>query len=207
MGQWFSRWTGWLRRRRDPPVEEPVAVRVGTPVRESLSASYDGRISPGGDIPSTVDIGYQDIGLDAESTQRELERRRHTVARFLSGHTTMVPLPDGGHYYILTESFEQLQTDHRHEMLMWYLDQFHEDPDEQMARWAQLDAQGFGGPPVAAEDPEEVAEDDSEEDPEEVAEDDPEEDSMGSDDHVPLGYSPKPIDPEDFDPWDDPASD
>ena len=70
-----------------------------------------------------------------------------------------------------------------------------------------MDAQGFGGPPVAAEDPEEVAEDDSEEDPEEVAEDDPEEDSMGSDDHVPLGYSPEPVDPEDFDPWDDPASD
>ena len=30
---------------------------------------------------------------------------------------------------------------------------------------------------------------------------------MGSDDHVPLGYSPEPVDPEDFDPWDDPASD
>ena len=130
MGQWFSRWTGWLRRRRDPLVGEPVAVRVVTLMRESGSASYDGRISPGGDIPSTVDRGYQDIGLDAESTQRELERRRHTVARFLSGHTTMVPLPDGGHYYILTESFKQLQTDHRQDMLMWYLDQFHEDPDE-----------------------------------------------------------------------------
>ena len=109
----------------------------------------------------------------------------------------------GGQYYILTESFEQLQTDHRHEMLMWYLDQFHEDPDEQMARWAQLDTQGFGGPPIAAENPEEVAEDDSEE----VAEDDPEEDSMGFDDHVPLGYSPEPVDPEDFDMWDDLASD
>ena len=47
-----------------------------------------------------------------------------------------------------------------------------------MARWGQLDAQGFGGPPVAIEDPEKVAEDDSEEDP-----------------------------IEDFDPWDDPASD
>ena len=71
---------------------------------------------------------------------------------------------------------------------MWYLDKFHEDPDEQMVRWGQLDAQGFGGPPVAVEDPEEVAEDD------------PEEDSMGSDDHVPLGYSPEPVDPEAFDP-------
>ena len=152
-----------------------MAFCVVTPVRESSLASYEGRVSHGGDIPSTVDRGYQDIGLDAESTQRELERRRHTVARFLSGHTTMVPLPDGGHYYILTESFEQLQTDHRHEMLMWYLDQFHEDPDEQMVRWAQLDTQGFGGPPIAAEDPKEVAEDD------------PEEDSMGSADHVPLG--------------------
>ena len=66
---------------------------------------------------------------------------------------------------------------------------------------------GFGGPPIAVENPEEVAEDDSKEDPEEVAEDDPEEDSMGSDDHVPLGYSPEPVDPEDFDPWDDPTSD
>ena len=68
MGQWFSRWTGWLRRRRDPPVEEPVAVRVVTPVRELSSGSYEGRISHKGDIPSTVDRGYQDIGLDAEST-------------------------------------------------------------------------------------------------------------------------------------------
>ena len=174
---------------------------------ESSLGSYEGRISHGGDILSIVDRGYQDIGLDAESTQCELEHRRHIIVRFLSGHTTMVPLPDGGHYYILIESFEQLQTDHRQDMLMWYLDQFHEDPDEQMARWAQLDAQGFGGPLVATEDSEEVAENDFEEDPKQVAEDDPEEDSMGSDDHVPLGYSPEPVDPEDFDPWDDPASD
>ena len=91
MGQWFSHWTGWLRRRRDPPVEVPVAIRVVTPVMESSSRSYEGRISHGGDILSTVDRGYQDIGLDAESTQRELEHRRHIIARFLSGHTTMVP--------------------------------------------------------------------------------------------------------------------
>ena len=106
MGQWFSRLSGWLRRRRDPSVEEPVAVRVVTPVKESSSGSYEGRGSHGGDIPSTVDIGYQDIGLDAESTQRELEHRRHTITRFLSGHTTIVSLPDGSHYYILTESLE-----------------------------------------------------------------------------------------------------
>ncbi|KAF3433565.1 hypothetical protein FNV43_RR24667 [Rhamnella rubrinervis] len=36
---------------------------------------------------------------------------------------------------------------------------------------------------------------------------DPEEDSMGSDDYIPHGYLPKPIDPEDFDPWDDLTSD
>ena len=106
MGSWFGRWTGWLRRRRDPSVEEPVAVRVVTPVRESSSTSYEERISHGGDILSTVDRGYQDIGLDAESTQRELEHRRHIVVRFLSGHTTMVPLPDEGHCYMLTESLE-----------------------------------------------------------------------------------------------------
>ena len=104
---------------------------------------------------------------------------------------------------MLIESLEQIQADHHQDMLMWYLDQFHEDPDELMARWAQLDAQGFGGPPVAAEDPE----DDSKEDPEEVAEDDPEEDSMGSYDHAPFGYSPEPVNSEDFDPWDDLASD
>ena len=44
MGQWFSRWTGWLRRRRDPPVEEPVAVHVVTLVRESSSGFYKERI-------------------------------------------------------------------------------------------------------------------------------------------------------------------
>ena len=96
MGHWFSRWTGWLRRRCDPPVKEPVAICVVTPMRESSSESYKGRISHRGDISSTVDRGYQDIGLDAESTQRELGHRRHNIARFLSGHTTMVPLPDGG---------------------------------------------------------------------------------------------------------------
>ena len=58
-----------------------------------------------------------------------------------------------------------------------------------------MDAQGFGEPLVVAEDPDEVAEED------------PEEDSMGLDNHVPFGFSPEPIDSEDFDLWDDPASD
>ena len=58
MGHWFSRWTGWLRRRRDPPVEELVAVCVVTPVRESSSGSYEERISHGGNILSTVVGGY-----------------------------------------------------------------------------------------------------------------------------------------------------
>ena len=62
-----------------------------------------------------------------------------------------------------------------------------------------LDAQGFRGPPVAAEDTKEVAEDDSEEDLED--------DSMESDDHVPFGCSPEPVDSKDYDSWDDPASD
>ena len=85
-----------------------MAVRVVTPVRESSSGSYEGRISHGGDILSIVGEGYQDIGLDAESTQRELDHTSHIVVRFLSGQTTMAPLPNGGHYYVPTESLEQL---------------------------------------------------------------------------------------------------
>ncbi|KAF3433609.1 hypothetical protein FNV43_RR24711 [Rhamnella rubrinervis] len=54
---------------------------------------------------------------------------------------------------------------------------------------------GFGGPLVVAP----KLEKDSEEDPVE----DSEVDSKGSDDYVPFGYSPKPVDPVDFDPWDD----
>ncbi|KAF3432397.1 hypothetical protein FNV43_RR27137 [Rhamnella rubrinervis] len=53
----------------------------------------------------------------------------------------MVPLLDGGHCYVLTESYEQLDVDHY--------------------------AQGFRGPPDAEEDPKEVVAEDSEEDPEE----------------------------------------
>ncbi|KAF3457711.1 hypothetical protein FNV43_RR02369 [Rhamnella rubrinervis] len=34
-----------------------------------------------------------------------------------------------------------------------------------------------------------------------------EEDSMGTDDYIPRGYKPEPRDPEDFDPWDEYASD
>ena len=83
-----------------------MAVLLVTPMRELSSGSYERRISQGGDILSTVDRGYQDIGLYVESTQHELEHRRHAIARFLSDHTTMVPLPDGSHYYILTESLE-----------------------------------------------------------------------------------------------------
>ncbi|KAF3443326.1 hypothetical protein FNV43_RR13008 [Rhamnella rubrinervis] len=38
-------------------------------------------------------------------------------------------------------------------------------------------------------------------------EEDPEEDSLGTDEYIPRGYTPDPVDPEDFDPWDEPASD
>ena len=58
MGQWFSRLSGCLRMRCDLLVEEPVAVLVVTPVRESSSGSYEGRISHGGNILSTVVGGY-----------------------------------------------------------------------------------------------------------------------------------------------------
>ncbi|KAF3457716.1 hypothetical protein FNV43_RR02374 [Rhamnella rubrinervis] len=67
-----------------------------------------------------------------------------------------IPLPDEGHCYVLFEDYDQRDADHRHDITMWYLDQFDEDPDEQMARWAQLDVQGFGGPLDAEEDLEEM---------------------------------------------------
>ncbi|KAF3455366.1 hypothetical protein FNV43_RR05817 [Rhamnella rubrinervis] len=44
-------------------------------------------------------------------------------------------------------------------------------------------------------------------DPEEVVEEDPEEEAMGFEDYVPFSYSLEPVDPKDFDPWDNPASD
>ncbi|KAF3443642.1 hypothetical protein FNV43_RR13332 [Rhamnella rubrinervis] len=129
MGQVFSHVSDWLHGRRDSLIEEPVAVRTVTPGRVSSSGSYDGRISQRGDSQSTNGGGYQDVGLDIESTHREQEHRLHIVARYLSGQTCMVTLPDGGHCYVLAESYEQLDADHRWDMMMWYLDQFHEDPN------------------------------------------------------------------------------
>ncbi|KAF3445823.1 hypothetical protein FNV43_RR11000 [Rhamnella rubrinervis] len=184
----FNRLSGWVRGKCDPPVEEPVPVRVVTPVRESSIGSYEGRISQRGDSQSIA--GYQDVRLYAESSHYEWERGLHTVVRYLTCKTRFIPLPDGGRCYVRSEDYDQHDDDHRHDMTMLYLDQFDENHDEHMVRWAQLDAQGFGGPP------------DAEEDPEEVVAEDLEEDSMGSDDHVPYSYSPKPVNLEDFDPWD-----
>ncbi|KAF3456660.1 hypothetical protein FNV43_RR01314 [Rhamnella rubrinervis] len=109
MGQLFSLLSDWVRGRRNPPVEEPVPVRMMTPLRESSTGSCEGRISQRGDS----------------------------------------------------------RTDRRGR----------EDPG--------------GSRGGCAEDTEE----------------DPEEDSLGTDEYVPHGYTPDPVDPEDFDPWDEPASD
>ncbi|KAF3455386.1 hypothetical protein FNV43_RR00009 [Rhamnella rubrinervis] len=87
--------------------------------------------------------------------------------------------------------FQQMQEDHYHDMYMWYLDQFDEDPTEQRAMRGHVQARGFGGPPVAAA----------------VLAKDSEEDSLGTDEYVPRGYTPNPVDPEDFDPWDEPTRD
>ncbi|KAF3433566.1 hypothetical protein FNV43_RR24668 [Rhamnella rubrinervis] len=118
---------------------------------------------------------------------------------FKRGQFTMIPLLDGGHYYITTMRFEQMQADYRHNMYMLYLDQFYMDLEEQQATMMQLGAQGFGRPPVVATKPKE--------DPMKDIEEGSEEDSKGSDDYVPFSYSPEPVDPKNFDPWDDPPSD
>ncbi|KAF3455877.1 hypothetical protein FNV43_RR00519 [Rhamnella rubrinervis] len=103
------------------------------------------------------------IGFDEDFARHELEGKRQDVATFLHGEV-MIPIRGGGHYYISTRRFEQMQTDHRHKMAV-------------------------------------------DEDPEEVAKKDPEEKPMGSKDYVPFGYSLELVDPKNFDPWDDLASD
>ncbi|KAF3457064.1 hypothetical protein FNV43_RR01721 [Rhamnella rubrinervis] len=107
----------------------------------------------------------------------------------------MIPIKGGGHYYMPIGRFQQMQEDHYHDMYMWYMDQFDENPIEQRAMRTHVQAWGFGQPPVA----EAVLAEDSKEDPEE--------DSMGTDDYVPHGYTPNPVNPENFNPWDEPASD
>ncbi|KAF3457808.1 hypothetical protein FNV43_RR02468 [Rhamnella rubrinervis] len=134
-----------------------------------------------GDILSTSGDGYQNIGLDEDSPRRELEGRKQDVAMFLRGEAIMIPIRGGGHYYISTRRFEQMQTDHRHEMYKWYMDQYRDNPVEQLAMTLQ----------AVDEDPVKVAEEDSMEDPEEEL--------MGFEDYVPFGYSLKLVDPKDFD--------
>ncbi|KAF3451140.1 hypothetical protein FNV43_RR07230 [Rhamnella rubrinervis] len=84
----------------------------------------------------------------------------------------------------------------RKEAVMIPLDQFDEDPTEQEAMRAYMQARGYGGPPMVVAEP---VEDDTNEDPEE--------DSLGTDDYVPHCCTPEPIDHEDFDYWDELASD
>ncbi|KAF3442830.1 hypothetical protein FNV43_RR16748 [Rhamnella rubrinervis] len=146
MGQWFSRASCSIRGGHDMPVVEPVVVRTTIPRRESSLASYTGRRSHRGSVPSTSGEGYCNVGLNDDSARRELEGRK-----------------------------QEMQEDHYHDMYMWYLDQFDEDPTEQRVMRAHIQAWGFRGPPVVAA----VLAEDSEEDPEE--------DSVGSDDYVPRG--------------------
>ncbi|KAF3443705.1 hypothetical protein FNV43_RR13395 [Rhamnella rubrinervis] len=173
------------------PIVEPVAVHTATSMREYSSASYTGRRTHRGSIPSTSGGRYHDVGLDDDSARRELEGRRQEVAMFLRRELVMKSIRGGGHYYMLIGRFQQMQEDHYHDMYMWYLDQFDEDPTEQRAMRAHVHAQGFVGPPVAAA----------------ILAEDPEEDSLGIDEYVPRGYTPDPVDLEDFDPWDEPAND
>ncbi|KAF3445852.1 hypothetical protein FNV43_RR11029 [Rhamnella rubrinervis] len=169
-------------------------AHTATSRRESSSASYTGRRSHRGSVPSTSGGRYHDVGLDDDSARRELEGRRQEVAMFLRRELVMIPIRGGGHYYMPIGRFQQMQEDHYHDMYMWYLDQFDEDPTEQRAMRGHVQARGFGGPPIAAA----VLAEDTEEDPEE--------DSLGTDEYVPRGYTPTQI-LEDFDPWDEPASD
>ncbi|KAF3449179.1 hypothetical protein FNV43_RR09907 [Rhamnella rubrinervis] len=136
------------------PVVEPVAVHMATSRRGSSSASYTGRRSHRGSVPSTSSGRYYDVGLDDNSARRELKGRRQEVAMFLRRELVMILIRGG-------------------------------------AMRGHVQARGFGGPPVAAA----VLVEDSEEDPEE--------DSLGIDEYVPRSYTPNPVDPEDFDPWDE----
>ncbi|KAF3445861.1 hypothetical protein FNV43_RR11038 [Rhamnella rubrinervis] len=61
---------------------------------------------------------------------------------------------------------------------------FDEDPTEQRAIRAHVQARGYGGPPVPVGEP---IEDDTNKDPKE--------DSLGTDDYAPHGYTSEPVDP------------
>ncbi|KAF3455470.1 hypothetical protein FNV43_RR00099 [Rhamnella rubrinervis] len=194
MGQLFSSAFCSICGECDMSVVESVAVRTVTSRRESSLVSYTWRRSHKGSVPSTSSGGYHDVGLDDDSAPRELEGRRQEVAMFLYKELVMIPNRGGGHYYMPIGRFQQMQEDHYHDMYMRYMDQFDEDPTEQRAMRMHVQAWRFGGPPVAAT----VLVEDSEEDPEE--------DSMGTDDYVPRGYTPDSVDPENFNLWDEPAS-
>ncbi|KAF3438477.1 hypothetical protein FNV43_RR21239 [Rhamnella rubrinervis] len=60
--------------------------------------------------------------LDVESSHHEQQHGLHTVARYLTGETHFIPLLEEGHYYMLSEGYEQRDADHRQDMMMWYLD-------------------------------------------------------------------------------------
>ncbi|KAF3445128.1 hypothetical protein FNV43_RR14821 [Rhamnella rubrinervis] len=95
-------------------------------MRESSSSgSYIGRRSDRGSIPSTSGGGYRDVGLDDDSTRRELKGRRQDVTMFLRGEALMIAIQGGGHNYMLTGKFQQMQTEHFRDMYMWHWDHIH----------------------------------------------------------------------------------
>ncbi|KAF3442828.1 hypothetical protein FNV43_RR16746 [Rhamnella rubrinervis] len=76
MSQWFSCASYSIREGRDTSVVEPVAIRTTTSRRESSSASYTGRRSHRGSIPSISGGGYRNVGLEDDSARQELEGQR-----------------------------------------------------------------------------------------------------------------------------------
>ncbi|KAF3457337.1 hypothetical protein FNV43_RR01994 [Rhamnella rubrinervis] len=72
---------------------------------------------------------------------------------------------------------------------------FDEDPTEQRAMRARVQAQRYGGLPMVVDRP-----------IEDNIDEDPEKDSLSTDDYVSHDYMSKLVDPEDFDLWDEPAS-
>ncbi|KAF3432378.1 hypothetical protein FNV43_RR27118 [Rhamnella rubrinervis] len=188
MGQYVSRVSRLFLGRRDSPVEEPVAALVVTLVKDLSSRSHSKRMSYRGDIMSSSGGEYWDVGLDEDSAQRELEGRRQNVSMFLRGEATMIPTRSGGHYYIPIGRFEQMQTDHRHEMYNWYMDLYRDDLAEQLAMTLLVVAQGLEVPPIAVLS---------------QAIDEDMEDSIRLEDYVAHGYSSKLVNLEDFDHWDD----
>ncbi|KAF3434569.1 hypothetical protein FNV43_RR21654 [Rhamnella rubrinervis] len=65
-----------LCRMRDTPIVESVA----TSAREQVIGPHSMGVTFREDVPSFLGEGYRDIGLGEDSTQRELERRRISVA-------------------------------------------------------------------------------------------------------------------------------